>query len=212
MQHPRPDPLCQDAREKRRNRPPRTPQRRHSRQTAHLQPLGDQFRKHSRGARIHGTEQESHDGDGDGLADDIRHEPDEELKGRGAEDECDDGAFLAEFVCRVREGEAAERDAGPEARRDVADAGGGGVPVGDEEGDDPAGDGDLGALVAEDEEGAEDGGFVCEGGFEEFGARVGGGGGVRVGRGRVEEVDRGGVFFVGAEGEEGEGEVEEGHG
>ena len=88
------------------------------------------------------------------------------------------------------------------------------MPVGDEEGDDPAGDGDLGALVAEDEEGAEDGGFVCEGGFEKFGARVGGGGGgrgVRVGRGRV-EVERGGVFFVGAEGEEGEGEVEEGHG
>lgn len=52
------------------------------------------------------------------------------------------------------EEEAAQRDAGPEAGGDVADVRGGGVPVGDEEGDDPSRDGDFGALVAEDEKGA----------------------------------------------------------
>lgn len=49
------------------------------------------------------------------------------------------------------EEEAAEGDAGPETGGDVADVRGGGVSVGDEEGDDPAGDADFGALVAEDE-------------------------------------------------------------
>ena len=41
-------------------------------------------------------------------------------------------------MCWVGEEEAPERDAAPEAGGDVADAGGGGVPIGDEEGDDPA--------------------------------------------------------------------------
>ena len=109
----------------------------------------------------------------------------------------------------VREEEAAECDAGPEAGGDVADMGGGGVAVGDEEGDDPAGDGDFGALVAEDEEGAEDGGFVAEGRFEELGP---GGGRVGVRGGGVEEVDGGVVLFVVAVGEECEEEVGEGEG
>ncbi len=130
------------------------------------------------------------------------------MEGGGAEDEEDDGALLAEAVGRVGEEEAAEGDAGPKARGDVADARGGGVPVGDEEGDDPAGDADLGALVAEDEEGAEDGGLVGEGGFEEFGA----GGGVGVRGGGAEEVDGRGVVFVVAVAEEGEDEVGYGDG
>ncbi len=104
----------------------------------------------------------------------------------------------------MREQEPPQRDAGPEAARHVPDARGRRVPVRDEEGDDPARDGDLGALVAEDEEGAEDGGFVGEGGFE------GGGGGV--GEGGEEGVEGLGVRFVGAEGEEGEEEVGEGDG
>ena len=171
----------------------------------------DQFRKDGRRARVHGAQEEANDGDGDGLADDVGHEPDEQLAGRGADDQEEDGPLLAEPVRRVGEQEAAERDSGPETGRDVADAGGrGGVPVGDEEGDDPARDGDLGALVAEDEEGAQDGGFVRQGRFEVVGAR-GGGGGVRSCWG-VEQVDGCGVSFVGAEGEEGEGEIEEGDG
>ena len=138
MQNPRPDPLPQQPRKKRRHRAPRTPQRRHRRQTAHLQPLRDQFREHGRGAGIHGAEQEADDGDGDGLADDVGDEPDEQLEAGGADDEEGDGAFFAEAVRGVGEEEAAEGDAAPEARGNVADVRGGGVPVGDEEGDDPA--------------------------------------------------------------------------
>lgn len=41
------------------------------------------------------------DGDGDGLADDVGDEPDEQLEGGGAEDEPHDGAFFAEFVGRA---------------------------------------------------------------------------------------------------------------
>ena len=43
------------------------------------------------------------------------------------------------------------------------------MAVGNEEGDDPAGNGDFGALVAEDEEGAQDGGFISEGLIQELG-------------------------------------------
>ena len=50
------------------------------------------------------------------------------------------------------EQEAAERNAAPEASGHEADARGVGVPVGNEEGDELAGDGDLGALVREDKE------------------------------------------------------------
>ena len=106
----------------------------------------------------------------------------------------------------VREEEAAEGDTAPEAGGDVPDAGGGGVPVGDQERDDPSRDGHFGALVGEDEESAEDGGSVAESLFEEAGFAVGGaaaGGGAReIGGGWVIEL-------VGAEGEVGEGEVED---
>ena len=210
MQDPRPDLLGQNPRHQRRHRAAGTAQRRHGRQPAHLQPLRDRRREHGRGGGVDGPEQEADDGHGDGVADGVGHEPDEQLEGRGAEDQGDDGALLADAVGGVREQEAAEGDAGPEAGGDVADAGGGGVPVGDEEGDDPARDADLGALVAEDEEGAQDGGFVREGGFEEGGA--GGGRGVGVRGGGVQGVEGRGVLFVVAEGEEGEEEVEDGDG
>ena len=80
------------------------------------------------------------------------------------------------------------------------------MPVVDQEGDDPAGDGDLGALVGEDEEGAEDGGAVGEGVFQ-LGPLASGG----VAVGGAERLVRGrwGVEFVGAEGEESETEVDE---
>ena len=210
MQHPRPHLLRQEPREEGRHRSPRAAERRHGGQAAHLQPLGDELREDGGGARVDGPEEEADDGDGDGLADDVGHEPDEQLEGGGAGDEADDGALLAEAVGRVREEEAAERDAGPEARGDVTHAPRRRVPVRDEEGDDPAGDGDLGALVAEDEEGAEHGRLVREGGLEELGA--GGGGRVRVRRGRVEGVRGWVVGFEGAVGEEAEDEVGERHG
>ena len=44
----------------------------------------------------------------------------------------------------------------PEPRRHVTNVCGIAAAVGDEEGDDPARDGDFGALVGEDEEGAHD--------------------------------------------------------
>ena len=113
-------------------------------------------------------------------------------------------------MARVREQEAAQRDTAPEAGCDVADALGRGVAVGDEEGDDPAGDGDFGALVGEDEEGAEDGGFVPEGLFQEdgFAGFAGWVGGAAVGWGGRAW----GVGFEGAEGEVGEGDVGDGYG
>lgn len=214
MQNPRANLLRQQAREEGRQGAARAPERRHGGQAAHLQAAGEELGEDGGGAGVDGAEEEADDGDGDGLADDVGHEPDEELEGRRAGDEEGDGALLAEAVRRVGEQEAAEGDARPEPGGDVADAGGrGGVPVGDEEGDDPARDGDLGALVAEDEEGAQDGGFVRQGRFEVVGARGRRGGGVRGRRGGgAEEVDGCGVLFVGAEGEVGEAEVEEGDG
>lgn len=166
MQHPRAHLLREQSREKRRDRTPGAAQRAHGGQTTHLQPLRDEFGEDGGGAGIDGTEEETDEGDGDGLADDVGDEPDEELERGGADDEGEDGFFLADLVGRVGEEEAAEGDAAPEAGGDVADTGGGRVPVGDQEGDDPAGDGDFGALVGEDEEGAEDGGFVPQCLFE----------------------------------------------
>ena len=87
------------------------------------------------------------------------------------------------------------------------------MAVGDEEGDDPARDGDLGALIAEDEEGAQDGGFVDQGREEGFGSAEAGRGGVEGCDRRVEEGGRGGgVAFVVAEGDVGECQIEEGDG
>ena len=181
MQDPRTNLLRNQTREKRRHSPTTTPQRTHSRQTTHLQATGNQFAEHGRGARIDRTEQEPHNGDSDGLADDIRHEPDEQLEGGRAGDEEEGALLLAEAVARVRQQEAAQRDAAPEAGGDVPDARGLAGAVRDEEGDDPAGDGDFGALVGEDEEGAEDGGPVAEGLLEEdgFAGRGAAAGGVR---------------------------------
>lgn len=56
-----------------------------------------------------------------------------------------------------------EQKAYEESGRDVADLGGGAAAVVDQEGDDPAGDGHFGALVHEDEEGADERDSVPEG-------------------------------------------------
>jgi len=55
---------------------------------------------------------------------------------------------------------------------DVADFGRRGVPVGNEEGDNPARDRHFGSLIGEYEEGAEDCRFVFEGLLEEAGFGV----------------------------------------
>ncbi len=97
---------------------------------------------------------------------------------------------------------------------DVADSSRVAVAVVDEEGDDPAGDGDFGALVGEDEESAEEGCFVADGLLQQldfglfvcFGccpARCGS-------FERGEELD-GHVLFVGTESPPGENEVEGRH-
>ena len=152
MQHPRPHLLRQEPREERRHGAARAAQRRNRRQTTHLQPLRDQVGKHRRSAGVDGPEQESDDGNGDGFADDVGHEPDEQLEAGGAEDQDEDGAFLADLVGGVGEQETAEGDAAPEAGGDVSYVGGGGVPVGYQERNDPSGDADFGPLIAEDEQ------------------------------------------------------------
>ena len=205
MQHPRPHLLRQKAREERRHRAARTAQRGNRRQTTHLQPLRDQLGKHGRGARVDRAEQEPDDGHGDGFADDVGDEPDEQLEASGAEDQEEDGALLADLVGRVGEQEAAEGDAAPETGGDVTDVGWGGVPVGDQEGDDPARDTDFGPLVTEDEESAQDGGLVGESGLEEFGP---GRRGVWIRDCRAKEVDRWCVFLVVTERKKCQGEVD----
>lgn len=169
MQHPRPAPLRHQPRHKRHHRPAATPHCAHRRQTVQLQIPRHQAREDSCRKGIDGPEQQANDRHGDGFTNGIGEEPDEELEGGSADNEGDDGGFLADFVGWMGQGEAADCDAGPEARRDVSNARGRGVPVGDEEGDDPAGNGDLGALVGEDEQGAEDGGFVLQCLFQQFG-------------------------------------------
>lgn len=165
MQDPRPRPLRHQPRQKRRRRPATTPRCANKAQPTNLQSPSQQATKHDRRARIHGPEHQAQDGDGDGLAHDVGDEPHEQLEGDGEEGEGDDAGPFAEHVGRVREHEAAEGDAGPEAGGDVAGGAGGRVPVSEQEGDDPAGDGDFGALVGEDEDGAEEGRFVAEGLF-----------------------------------------------
>ena len=67
----------------------------------------------------------------------------------------------------MRESEAPEGDAGPEAGGDVAYLRGVAAAGGDEVGDYPAGVADFGALVGEDEEGSSESCTVGNGGFEE---------------------------------------------
>lgn len=207
MQHPRPHLLRQQSREEWRHRTPRTPQRTHGGQTTELQLPRDQLTEHRHGQGVHGPEQQAHQTHRHGLAHHIRHQPDQQLEQQRAHRE-DDGAppLPHEPVGRVREREPAERDAAPEARGDVPDPRGRGVPVVDQKRDDPAGDGDLGALVGEDEAGAQDGGAVGEGLFQ-LGSLAPGG----VAVGGAERLVRRGrsVELVGAEGEEGEAEVDE---
>lgn len=59
------------------------------------------------------------------------------------------------FSTYGRECEPTDSYASPETGSDVTDAGGVAAARGDQETDDPAGDRDLGALVGEDEEGAQ---------------------------------------------------------
>ena len=212
MQHPRPHLLRQQAREERRHRAARTAQRTHRGQTAELQLARHQLTEHCHRERIHGSQQQSDQTHGDRLTHHIGQPPDQQLEQQGPDREDDGAPLLPEPVGRVRQHEPAQRDAAPEARRDVPDPRGRGVPVLDQEGDDPAGDGHLGALVGEDEERAQDGRPVGEGLFE-LGplARRRHAAAGRVAVGRRERLVLGGrgVDFVRAEGEEGQAEVDE---
>lgn len=137
---------------------------------ADLLAAGEVAREDDGGAGVHGSQQQTDDGEGHGLADDVGHEPDEQLEDGGADDEDVDEPLLADLGADGREREPAQRDACPEARRHVADRRG--VPVArrDQERDDPARDGDLGTLVGEDEDGAQDHDPRLEG--DEHGAHV----------------------------------------
>lgn len=151
MQHPRANFLSQHPSEKRGDGAATTPERAHGSQAAHLQAAGHEARENGGGAGVDGPEEEADKADRDGVADEVWYPPDEDLEGGGTDGEDGDGGFFANVVRRVGEEEAPACDAGPEACCDVAGVHGGGVSVGDEEGDHPAGDGDFGALVGEDE-------------------------------------------------------------
>ncbi|KND91900.1 hypothetical protein TOPH_03574 [Tolypocladium ophioglossoides CBS 100239] len=106
------------------------------------------------GARVDGSQQQADDGHGHGVAHDVGHPPHEHLEGDGADDEPVDEDLLADALRRAGQAEAAEGDARPEASRDVAHRRRVAAARVDEERDDPARDGHLGALVREDEDGA----------------------------------------------------------
>lgn len=168
MQHPRPYLLRQQPRKERGHCPPATPQRAHDRQTAHLDASIQKPAVHRRAARVDRTQQQTYDADSDGLADNIRDEPDEKLEEDRANDEAHYGYFLADAVRRVGECETPKSNASPETGRDVTNARRVAVTVGDQEGNDPAGDTDFGTLVREDEERAEKGDLVPQRPLQQF--------------------------------------------
>lgn len=188
MQHPRPSSLRNHTRRKRRHRTPRAPKRTNHPHPIH--PLRPRHPSHEYGrrARVNRPQQQPYNRDRHGGADDVGHQPHEELEDRRADGGEEHEELLADAVSRVREAEPADGDARPEAGRDVAHGFRVAVARRDEEGDDPARDGDFGALVGEDEEGAKEDDADFEGGehAQELGGRVrccccGLGGGCRLG-------------------------------
>lgn len=75
----------------------------------------------------------------------------------------------------MREYEAADRNTAPKTRSYVPDLTGIAIAVVDQVGNDPARDTDFGALVCEDEEGAENGDFAAKGEFQIVELAFGGG-------------------------------------
>jgi len=152
MQHPRAPRLREQPRDERPRGAARRARRRDEPHGGRLDGARQRAREERRGAGGHGPEGVADERDGDGVPDDVRDQPDEQLEGGGDEAEGEDGAALAEAGGQVDEGEAAEGDAGldgldlgnrwrgayPEAGRDVADLCGVAGALGDEERYDPA--------------------------------------------------------------------------
>ena len=166
MQHESTRSLRQNTSRKRHDRPSRRTRCRDESNRAHLQVPRQQSREDRRDDGVDRAQQESHDGDRHRATDHVRDLPREDLEDEGAEREACGEALLAQARGEVRQCEAAERDAGPEAGGHVADFGWVAALV-DQVGDDPAGFADFGALVGEDEEGADEGRAVGDGAAEE---------------------------------------------
>lgn len=164
MQHKRPHRLRQQTGGKRGSSATGTAKRGDDADSAHL--LGPAHGPHKDGGRtgIHGAQQQADDGDGDGIAHDIGHEPHQQLEDGGADEDAVHKRLLANLLRRGRQDEPTQGDARPEPRGHVPDPAGVAAARLLQEGDDPAADGHLGALVGEDEERAEEDNGGGEGG------------------------------------------------
>ncbi|ODA78169.1 hypothetical protein RJ55_06774 [Drechmeria coniospora] len=163
MQHVRADGLGQQSRDERRHRSAQAAAGADGADAAQGVAPRHAAHEDGGGAGVDGAQQQADDGHGNGVADNVGHEPDEHLKRHGADDEPVDESLLADPLRRRRQAEAAEGDARPEAGGDVADGAGVAAAGVDEEGDDPARDGNLGSLVGKDEDGAEQDDAQAEG-------------------------------------------------
>jgi hypothetical protein len=112
MKHKRPHSLCQNTRGKRRNSTATTPRAPNKPNSRRLNMARQRAREDSLRARVNGAHEEAEDGDGDGVGDGVGDEPGEELEGGYADDKAGDEGAFAEAGGEVREGEAAEGDAG----------------------------------------------------------------------------------------------------
>lgn len=117
MQDPRARALRDDTRQKRRDGAAGTAHGADDAEGGDLGAAVEVAREDGHGAGVDGAEDEAEEGDEDGVAEGAQggHAPDEELRDDGRQHEDEDGGKLAEEVRGVREGEAAERDAGPES-------------------------------------------------------------------------------------------------
>jgi hypothetical protein len=112
MQDKCPHSLCQNTRGKRRNSTPTTPCATNKANSRRLDMARQRAREDGLRARVDGAHEQAEDGYRDGVGDSVGDEPSEELEGGYADDEAGDEGAFAKAGGEVREGEAAEGDAG----------------------------------------------------------------------------------------------------
>ncbi|PNY23549.1 Uncharacterized protein TCAP_06511 [Tolypocladium capitatum] len=155
MQHVRAYGLRQQAGDERRHRTAQAAARADGPDAAQRVAARHAAHEDGRGAGVDGPEQQADDGHGHGVAHHVGHPPHEHLEGHGADHKPVDEDLLADALRWTGQAESAQGDARPETSRDVAHRRRVAAARVDEERDDPARDGHLGALVREDEDGAE---------------------------------------------------------
>lgn len=111
MKHPRARRLRQDTRRERRHRPTTAPRAGDEPNGRGLHVARHQPREDGLRTGVHRTEQEAQKRHRNRVADDVRHEPDEELQTERADGEACDVGLLPDAGREVREDEAAEGDA-----------------------------------------------------------------------------------------------------